>query len=192
MGVYKHERGRFVAARVKTGDIQIQRVAIFGAASFAATFLLSSFATFDVGMGFGISLSLMDIALQPCARFLKLPWQIACFVVPIALSQLLWGNLFTMPCIVIVRLVCVLMVSKIYTSLPEAQRNGSILPFLTHGFWLLVGVGIYDAFVFGLIRCALGILVSLVEWVIAGGLSVLLMRYLSRTIFKSDDREALS
>ncbi len=164
------------------GGIQWQRYAIVGALLALVTFALASVG-FDLDMGVGMSLSLMDITLHSCARFFRFPWQVVCFAVPIAISQLLWGYVLTKPCIIIVRLVCVLMVSKIYHGLPEIERDRSILPFLVHGFWLLLGVGLYDALVFGLVQFLSGLLVAVVEWVVAGGISVLLAQLLSRTVF---------
>ncbi len=167
-----------------------QKLALTGAALCLLTFALSR-VSFDVGMGVGIGVGLMDITLHPCARFFKFPWQIVCFALPVAVSQLLWGNVLIRPCIIVVRLVCVLMVSKIYHGLPEQDRDSSVLPLLVHGFWFLIGVGLYDAMVFGLVKFLSGLLVAIVEWVVSGSLSVLLMRLLSRTLFKTGTKEEL-
>jgi len=154
------------------------------------TFVLSAFANIDVGMGAGMTISLMDLTLHSCARFLKIPLQLLLFVLPIAISQALWGSLVTLPCIVVARLVCVLMVSHVYRLLPNENRNSSVLPFLVHGFWLLLGVGLYDTFMFGLIRGVLGFFICFMGWVVAGGLSVLFMRLLSRHVLKTVEEQA--
>ena len=171
-------------------DADRHKLAVTGAVLCLLTFALGRI-SLDVGMGVGMGLSLMDITLHPCARFFKFPWQVICFALPVAISQLLWGNVLIRPCIIVVRLVCVLMVSKIYHGLPETERNSSVLPLLVHGFWFLVGVGLYDAMVFGLVKFLSGLLVAIVEWVVSGSLSVLLMRQLSRTLFKTNAKEEL-
>ena len=167
-----------------------QRYAAVGALLALITFALAS-VHIDLDMGVGMSLSLMDITLHPCARFFRFPWQFVCFVIPIAIAEVLWGYSLMIPCLIVVRLVCVWSVSRIYHGLPEIERDGSILPFLAHGFWLLLGVGLYDALVFGLVRFISGVLVAIVEWVVAGGISLLLMRLLNNTILYSNDREAM-
>lgn len=163
---------------------------LLGLSLFAFSFALSALANFNADISTGMALNLMDVTLHSCARFFKTPGQILCFVVPISAAQVLLGNYLMLPCIVVVRLVCVLMVAKAYRDLPDDSRGNSILPFLVHGFWLILGVTLYDAFLFGLIRFLGGILIVIVEWVIAGGLSVTLMRILSRYVFRSVGEEA--
>ena len=162
---------------------------LLGVGLFIVSFALSALTRIDAGMGAGMALNLMDIALHPCARFLKTPYQVLCFVVPIGAAQALLGNYLMLPCIVVVRLVCVLMVAKTYGDLPAQTRESSVLPFLVHGFWLILGVTLYDAFVFGLIRLLMGILVGIVEWAIAGGLSVVMMRLVSRYVLPNVGEE---
>ena len=164
---------------------------LLGSGLFALSFALSALFNIDTGLGTGMALHLMDIPLHACARFLKTPYQIVCFVLPVGIAQALLGNYLMLPCIVVVRLVCVLMVAKTYRDIPLNSRDSSILPFLVHGFWLIIGVTLYDAFVFGLIRFLIGILTGIVEWVVAGGLSVLLMRLIGRYVYHGRGKEAL-
>lgn len=155
----------------------------------ALSFALAAFANIDVGMGAGMSLHLMDIALHPAARYAKPTAILLIFVLPVGIGFALRGELFMLPMIVIVRLVSALFVSKAYRELPASAKNRSVLPLLVHGFWLLLGVSLYDAFMFGLVRSLIGALVGIVEWVAAGSLSVALMRQLTRLIRPVDDDE---
>ena len=124
--------------------------------------------------------SLSDILLYPAALLLApfAGWCV-CVLPPIAVEAIA-GNFLWIPCLLVVKTLTFFAMHYVMSGVLGLQSTRSIVPFLAHGVCTVLGVFLFDVVVYGILTAAPGLLLSIVEWNIAGGLGMVVIRLILR------------
>ena len=145
------------------------------------SFVISFLTRFSIEiLSIRLLFSLSDIVLYPAALLLS-PFAGWCVcVLPVLAVEAIAGNLIWIPCVLLVKTVTFLAMHYVMSGVLGLQSTRSIVPFLTHGVCMILGVFLFNVVAYGLLTAAPGLLVSIVEWNVAGGLGMLLIRMVLR------------